>query len=78
RKAEALVPPSGVSSARMQSLPDTAALLAVLIRRLGPGKLVFSGWGLREGVICEDLPVAVRGQDPLVAGMTHFVAGQGI
>lgn len=78
RKADTLVPPSGVSNARMQSLPDTAALLAVLIRRLAPGKLVFSGWGLREGVIFEDLPVAVRGQDPLVAGMTHFVAGQGI
>ncbi len=77
-KAETLRPMPGISSARMSSLPDTAALLAVLIRRLKPGKLVFSAWGLREGLLYEDMAAGVRGQDPLVAGMSAFVQEHGI
>ena len=78
RKPETLRPLPGISTSRMNSLPDTAALLAVLIRRLAPGKLVFSAWGLREGILYEDMPVGIRGQDPLVAGMSAFVQEQGI
>ena len=78
RKPESLRPLAGISTARMNSLPDTAALLAVLIRRLKPGKLVFSAWGLREGLLYEDMPAGTRGQDPLVAGMSAFVQEQGI
>jgi len=68
----------GIATSRMNSLPDTAALLAVLIRQLKPGKLVFSSWGLREGLLVEDMPAGIRGQDPLVAGMSAFVQEQGI
>jgi len=78
RKPETLRPLPGISTARMNSLPDTAALLAVLIRRLQPGKLVFSAWGLREGLLYEDMPAGIRGQDPLVAGMSAFVQEHGI
>jgi exopolyphosphatase/guanosine-5'-triphosphate,3'-diphosphate pyrophosphatase len=78
RKPETLRPMAGISTARMNNLPDTAALLAVLIRRLQPGKLVFSAWGLREGLLYEDMPAGTRGQDPLVAGMSAFVQEQGI
>ncbi len=78
RKPDTLRPLAGISGGRMTSLPDTAALLAVLIRRLRPGKLVFSAWGLREGVLYEDMAPAVRGTDPLVAGMTAFVRDQGV
>jgi len=78
RKPDTLRAMAGISTARMNSLPDTAALLAVLIRRLQPGKLVFSAWGLREGLLYEDMPAGVRGQDPLVAGMSAFVQEQGI
>lgn len=78
RKVDTLSPLPGLSTARMNSLPDTAALLAVLIECLEPGKLVFSAWGLREGVLYEDMPAAVRGQDPLVAGMSAFVEELGV
>ncbi|WP_353227110.1 Ppx/GppA family phosphatase [Novosphingobium sp.] len=78
RRTEALPSLPGISSGRMAGLPDTAALLAVLIRRLQPGKLVFSSWGLREGLLYEDMAPGVRGQDPLVAGMSAFVQEQGI
>jgi len=78
RKPDTLRPLYGISTARMNSLPDTAALLAVLIRRLQPGKLVFSAWGLREGLLYQDMPAGVRAQDPLVAGMSAFVQEHGI
>ncbi len=78
RRPETLRQLPGISTARMNSLPDTAALLAVLIRRLAPAKIVFSAWGLREGVLYEDMPAGIRGQDPLVAGMSAFVQEQGI
>ena len=77
-KSDTLRPMAGISTARMNSLPDTAALLAVLIRRLQPGKLVFSAWGLREGLLYEDMALGIRGQDPLVAGMSAFVQEHGI
>ena len=74
RKADALPPLPGVSSGRLAALPDTAALLAVLIRKLQPGKLVFSAWGLREGLLCESLANPIRAQDPLVTGAAAFAA----
>jgi len=78
KKPEALLPLQGVSNARLASLPDTAALVSILIRKLQPGKLVFSAWGLREGTLWESMPDVVRSQDPLVAGASAFVAEQGI
>ncbi|HZV09995.1 MAG TPA: Ppx/GppA family phosphatase, partial [Novosphingobium sp.] len=41
----------GISAGRLASLPDAAALLGVLVRELKPSVLVFSGWGLREGLL---------------------------
>ena len=78
RKGEAVAPIAGVSGGRLASLPDTAALLAVLIARLKPERLVFSAWGLREGVLWEAMPDAVRGQEPLVAGASAFAQEHGI
>ncbi|WP_408591426.1 exopolyphosphatase [Novosphingobium sp.] len=78
KRTEALPALEGLASGRLAALPDTAALLAVLVRRLQPAKLVFSAWGLREGLLIEELPEYVRGQDPLVAGVSAFAAEQGI
>lgn len=78
RKGLSPVPIAGVSGSRLTGLPDTAALLAVLVRKLEPARLVFSSWGLREGVLWEAMPTAVRTQDPLVAGVSAFINDQGI
>ncbi|WP_298173519.1 Ppx/GppA family phosphatase [Novosphingobium sp.] len=78
RKPETLLPVPGLSSARLAALPDTAALLFVLIRALQPGRLVFSSWGLREGVLWDRMAPAVRMQDPLVAGAAAFATDYGI
>ncbi|MDE1916042.1 MAG: Ppx/GppA family phosphatase [Sphingomonadales bacterium] len=64
----------GVSSARLASLPDAAALLAVLVRELKPQKLIFSSWGLREGLLAEGFDEATRASDPMLAGISAFAA----
>lgn len=62
----------GVSASRMAALPDAAALLAALVRIIRPARVVFSGWGLREGLIFHGLSPALQQQDPLVAGVGAF------
>lgn len=64
-----------VSAMRSQILPDAAALLVCLLKILKPDNLVFSAWGLREGLLYQRLTDAERGRDPLLAGISLF-AGQ--
>ena len=78
KKLETLAPIPGIASARLAVLPDTAALLAVLIRSLQPGRLVFSSWGLREGVLWDSMAPGVRMQDPLVTGAAAFTSEYGV
>ena len=63
---------AGLSASRLSGLPDTAALLSVLIRETRPAALVFSSWGLREGLLYSALDKASREQDPLLAGVSAF------
>jgi exopolyphosphatase/guanosine-5'-triphosphate,3'-diphosphate pyrophosphatase len=55
-----------LSSSRISTLPDAAALLTMLVRRLEPGSLVVSAFGLREGLLHLDLPPQLRAADPLI------------
>ena len=55
-----------LSSSRAGSLPDAAALLALVSRELGSSHLVASAYGLREGVLHRNLPPDVRDLDPLI------------
>jgi len=68
----------GLSASRIASLPDAAALLAVLIAELKPARLVFSSWGLREGVLFAKAAPGTATLDPLIAGVSHFVEASGI
>ena len=61
-----------LSAGRLASLPDAAALLGVLAREIRPTCLVFSSWGLREGLLFRMLSPGVRSQDPLLAGVVAF------
>lgn len=74
-KLKADVP--GLSASRLASLPDAAALLAVLTRELQPAKLVFSSWGLREGLLHGKLDPVTQAQDPMTAGIIAFAEGCG-
>ncbi len=73
-----LPPIPDLSAQRIASLPDTAALLAVLIGEIAPTRLVFSSWGLREGVLFRDRGAMIDSMDPLVEGITDFAAGMGV
>lgn len=58
----------GIGRRRAATLPYAALLLRRLIKRGGFGRIVFSAYGLREGVIMAGQPESLRDQDPLVAG----------
>ena len=68
---------AGISTSRLASLPDAAALLGVLVRELQPARLIFSSWGLREGLLAARFSDRIAAQDPLLVGVTQFVEGLG-
>lgn len=64
-----------VSRKRRPHLPAAAAVLAHLIGRLGPRQVVFSGAGLREGLMLASLADAPDGADPLLRICARLGAG---
>lgn len=56
-----------LSGGRIPTLPDAAALLCEVVTKLGSSKLVVSSYGLREGLLYQDLPADVAAEDPLLA-----------
>lgn len=67
-----------ISTMRAGKLPDAAVLLQALLKRLTSSQLVFSSWGLREGLLYTALAPAARAQDPLLAGIMDFGAANGV
>ena len=53
-----------VSRRRMEALPFAALVLEMLIERMHPKTLIFSGFGMREGRMLACLPPEVRGPGP--------------
>jgi len=68
---------AGLSMMRANALPDAAATLKVMLSELKPTHLVFSSWGLREGLLHQRLGRAERNLDPLIEGITQFAAPRG-
>ena len=68
----ALVNISGISPMRAGYLPDAAALMLRLLEELQPDHLVFSSWGIREGLLYSKLSDLQRGLDPLLSGVHAF------
>ena len=67
----------GLSTSRQANLTDASALIAILADQIKPSSLVFSSWGLREGLIYRSLSPAERECDPSLAGITAFTASMG-
>lgn len=76
-EADALKGRDRISSMRAEKLPDAAVLLQALLARLAPDRVVFSSWGLREGLLYDRLPDHTRAQDPLLAGVAVFASQRG-
>ena len=53
---------------RMETLPFAALTMDKLLNIARPEKIVFSGFGMREGQMIKGLPKEIRTQDPLIAG----------
>lgn len=66
-----------ISTMRAEKLPDAAVLLQALLARLAPERVVFSSWGLREGLLYDRLPESSKSQDPLLAGVSVFATERG-
>jgi len=72
-----LSPIPGISSSRAAGLPDAAAMLRVMLNDIRPDGLVFSSWGVREGLLFERLSEPAQQQDPLLAAIGHFCEPRG-
>ena len=63
---EALRKECGISSARMSLVPLAIEVLLPLVEILGPKDIAISSYGIREGMLYEQMPTAVRDRDPLI------------
>lgn len=57
---------SSISRRRVEALPYAAMFMELLLKRARPRKLVFSAYGLREGILHDLLPPDIRACDPLL------------
>lgn len=63
---------ASVPKRRQEALPFGALALGRLIARVMPSEVVFSAYGLREGLLYERLQPAERAVDPLLAGCAEL------
>ncbi len=65
---------TGTSTARLSLVPLAAQVLAELLRRIEPGQVTISAYGLREGLLYRQMPDAMRALDPLIEACRHMEA----
>jgi exopolyphosphatase / guanosine-5'-triphosphate,3'-diphosphate pyrophosphatase len=58
----------GLSKKRLDSIPYAAAVLCALVEKLQLKRIIICAWGVREGLLFDAMPVAVRRLDPMVEG----------
>ncbi|MBK5935152.1 Ppx/GppA phosphatase [Rhodovulum imhoffii] len=68
---ESLRASTGVSSDRMSLVPYAAQVLRQLISTFKPSEIAVSSYGIREGLLYEQMPLALRITDPLIEAC-HF------
>lgn len=59
---------AGLPEKRLKDMSVAALTLERLLQKLKPARVVFSGTGLREGLLFDHLPPAVQEQDALITG----------
>ncbi len=57
---------TGTSAARMNLVPTASLVLAALMRRFRPHEIAVSSYGIREGLLYEQMPERLRRRDPLI------------
>jgi exopolyphosphatase/guanosine-5'-triphosphate,3'-diphosphate pyrophosphatase len=56
----------GISAARMVLVPIASEVLKALINQLKPKDIAISSYGIREGMLYEQMPQKLRDRDPLI------------
>ncbi|RYD89436.1 MAG: Ppx/GppA family phosphatase, partial [Sphingomonadales bacterium] len=67
----------GLSGSRIPTLAHAASLLSHVVRHLGSSELIVSAYGLREGLLYDELSEYQRAQDPLITSTREEGARQG-
>lgn len=63
---------TGISDERMSLVPLACQVLRQLVHVFGPKKIYISSYGIREGILYEQMPDALRRRDPLIEAC-HFM-----
>ena len=63
---------TGSSQERMQLVPVAAKVLKELIHQFEPTEIATSSYGIREGLLYEQMPKALRKRDPLIEACIHM------
>jgi exopolyphosphatase/guanosine-5'-triphosphate,3'-diphosphate pyrophosphatase len=71
---DALRSKTGTSAERMRLVPLAAEVLKVLVRELKPKEIAISSYGIREGLLYEQMSDALRHRDPLIEAARHAEA----
>ncbi|MDQ7081259.1 MAG: Ppx/GppA family phosphatase [Paracoccaceae bacterium] len=63
---------TGSSLERMRLVPVAAEVLVELITRFQPKQIAASAYGIREGLLYEQMPESLRKRDPLIEACLHM------
>jgi exopolyphosphatase / guanosine-5'-triphosphate,3'-diphosphate pyrophosphatase len=63
---------TGASRARMNLVPIAAKVLRELIAQFEPQRIAVSSYGIREGLLYEQMPNDLRKRDPLIEACIHM------
>lgn len=62
---------TGTSSARMELVPWASMVLRELVTSFAPKEIDVSSYGIREGLLYEQMPERLRRRDPLIEACRH-------
>jgi exopolyphosphatase / guanosine-5'-triphosphate,3'-diphosphate pyrophosphatase len=77
RQSRASLEGTDIARRRIDALPYAAMFMECLLERTRPAKLIFSAYGLREGILHDMLPPKTRALDPLIAACDDFAGRVG-
>ena len=63
---------TGTSTQRLSLIPLASRVLAELLRKVEPGAVAISAYGLREGLLYRQMPEPMRLLDPLIEACRHM------
>ncbi|EKE45439.1 phosphatase, Ppx/GppA family protein [Oceaniovalibus guishaninsula JLT2003] len=63
---DALRAQTGIGEARMALVPLASLVLGTLVRKLKPREIAVSSYGIREGMLYQQMPQHLRDRDPLI------------